>query len=189
MVYEVELNDHFLQPKTMVNEGKTSSPNSDGKVSDEKTCLGPDWIGTEQMNGMLNTLADNVAPISQRRSITSVYEEMKALQLKQAIEKSQLNVNDNNNTNSNNNSIINIEEEKLEDDTEEEEPIEPFPWFAMTGLCVGMLAHSVVFTNPLPYVAFMVVDFGMAESVDSAGYYAGWITGTFMIGKRKYSEH
>jgi MFS family permease len=46
-----------------------------------------------------------------------------------------------------------------------------------------MLAHSVVFTNPLPYVAFMVVDFGMSPTVDSAGYYAGWITGTFMIGR------
>lgn len=59
----------------------------------------------------------------------------------------------------------------------------PFPWLAMSSLCIGMLAHSVVFTNPLPYVAFMVVDFGMSPTVDSAGYYAGWITGTFMIGR------
>ena len=58
-----------------------------------------------------------------------------------------------------------------------------FPWLAMSALCLGMLAHSVVFTNPLPFVAFMVVDFKMASNVDSAGYYAGWITGTFMIGK------
>lgn len=58
-----------------------------------------------------------------------------------------------------------------------------FPWLAMIALCTGMLAHSVVFTNPLPYVAFMVVDFGMADTVDNAGYYAGWITGTFMIGE------
>ena len=57
-----------------------------------------------------------------------------------------------------------------------------FPWPAMLSLCAGMLAHSVVFTNPLPFVAFMVVDFKMADNVDSAGYYAGWITGTFMIG-------
>ena len=41
-----------------------------------------------------------------------------------------------------------------------------------------------MFTNPLPFVAFMVVDFGMAGNVDDAGYYAGWITGMFMAGKR-----
>ena len=69
-----------------------------------------------------------------------------------------------------------------EDEDETNGIIPPFPWLPMTALCVGMLAHSVVFTNPLPFVAFMVVDFGMAENVDSAGYYAGWITGTFMIG-------
>ena len=72
-----------------------------------------------------------------------------------------------------------------------DKPVEPpttakveavFPWPAMLSLCAGMLAHSVVFTNPLPFVAFMVVDFKMADNVDSAGYYAGWITGTFMIG-------
>ena len=71
-----------------------------------------------------------------------------------------------------------------EDEDETNGIIPPFPWLPMTALCVGMLAHSVVFTNPLPFVAFMVVDFGMAENVDSAGYYAGWITGTFMIGDR-----
>lgn len=63
----------------------------------------------------------------------------------------------------------------------EEEP--PFPWMAMSALCVGMLGHSVAFTSPLPYVAFMVVDFGMVDNLDEAGYYAGWITGAFMIGR------
>lgn len=63
----------------------------------------------------------------------------------------------------------------------DEEP--PFPWMAMSSICVGMLAHSVVFTSPLPYVAFMVVDFGMVDNLDEAGYSAGWITGAFMIGR------
>ena len=72
----------------------------------------------------------------------------------------------------------------VEDEDETNRITPPFPWLPMTALCMGMLAHSVVFTNPLPFVAFMVVDFGMAENVDSAGYYAGWITGTFMIGDR-----
>jgi hypothetical protein len=65
-----------------------------------------------------------------------------------------------------------------------------FPWVSMSFICLGMLAHSVVFTSPLPYVvifyflqsykkiiqdskAFMVVDFGLSENTDSAGYYAG----------------
>ena len=70
-----------------------------------------------------------------------------------------------------------------ENSISQEKKLPPFPWLPMTALCVGMLAHSVVFTNPLPYVAFMVVDFKMADNVDSAGYFAGWITGTFMIGR------
>lgn len=61
--------------------------------------------------------------------------------------------------------------------------ITPFPWVPMTFICLGMLAHSVVFTSPLPYVAFMVVDFGEAKNLDEAGYYAGWITGMFMVGR------
>jgi hypothetical protein len=75
-----------------------------------------------------------------------------------------------------------------EDSVSQEKELPPFPWLPMAALCTGMLAHSVVFTNPLPYVAFMVVDFKMADNVDSAGYYAGWITGTFMIGKNSLME-
>lgn len=59
----------------------------------------------------------------------------------------------------------------------------PFPWKTMSALCVGMLAHSVVFTSPMPFVAFMVVDFKMSQSLDNSGYWAGWITGAFMIGR------
>lgn len=62
-----------------------------------------------------------------------------------------------------------------------EEP--PFPWMGMSFLCLGMLAHSIVFTSPLPYVAFMVVDFKMTDNLDEAGYTAGWITGMFMMGR------
>ena len=59
----------------------------------------------------------------------------------------------------------------------------PFDYTSMMALCVGMLAHSVVFTAPLPFVAFMVQDFGMAPDLDTAGYSAGWITGSFMLGR------
>jgi MFS family permease len=65
----------------------------------------------------------------------------------------------------------------------ENELEEEFPWISMTALCIGMLAHSIVFTSPMPYVAFMVVDFKVTGSLDSAGYWAGWITGMFMIGR------
>lgn len=52
------------------------------------------------------------------------------------------------------------------DTSEMQLPVEAvFPWFGMTFLCLGMLAHSVVFTSPLPYVAFMVVDFKMTDSI------------------------
>ncbi len=53
----------------------------------------------------------------------------------------------------------------------------PFPYLSMAALCLGMLAHSCVFTSPLPYVAFMVVDFALTADLDSAGYFAGYITG------------
>lgn len=45
-----------------------------------------------------------------------------------------------------------------------------FPWLGMTFLCLGMLAHSVVFTSPLPYVAFMVVDFKMTDSLGNGAH-------------------
>ena len=69
---------------------------------------------------------------------------------------------------------------KLVEDGEVEPP---FPWVAMGFVSLGMLAHSIVFTSPLPYVAFMVVDFHMSDNLDTAGYTAGWITGMFMVGR------
>ena len=73
-----------------------------------------------------------------------------------------------------------VEEEK---EVEEESNNKQIDWTRMLALCIGMLAHSVVFTAPLPFVAFMVVDFGMADNLDDAGYSAGWITGSFMLGR------
>ena len=55
----------------------------------------------------------------------------------------------------------------------------PFPLLAMSFISLGTLANSIVFTAPLPYVAFMMVDFHMADKVDKAGL----ITGMFMIGR------
>ena len=72
-----------------------------------------------------------------------------------------------------------VDNEVVENDKTQQQ----FDWPSMLALCIGMLAHSVVFTAPLPFVAFMVVDFGMAENLDDAGYSAGWITGSFMLGR------
>lgn len=63
------------------------------------------------------------------------------------------------------------------------EPNAEFPWGAMVSLSIGMLAHSVVFTCPMPFVAYMIVDFQLSDSIDTAGYYAGYITGSFMVGR------
>jgi len=62
-------------------------------------------------------------------------------------------------------------------------PAPTFPYISMAALCIGMLAHSVVFTAPMPFVAFMVVDFGVSPDIDRAGYSSGWIVGMFMIGR------
>jgi MFS family permease len=59
----------------------------------------------------------------------------------------------------------------------------PFPYLPVSFSCLGMLAHSVAFTSPLPFVAFMIVDFHMTDNLDEAGYTAGWITGMFMVGR------
>lgn len=80
-------------------------------------------------------------------------------------------------------SLVEERDTEKNDEGEEENEVKPFDWPSMCALCIGMLAHSVVFTAPLPFVAFMVVDFGMADNLDDAGYAAGWITGCFMIGR------
>lgn len=59
----------------------------------------------------------------------------------------------------------------------------PFPTSPIIFLCIALLAHCLIFTAPLPYVAFMIVDFGLAKTVDEAGYTAGWISSMFMIGR------
>lgn len=63
----------------------------------------------------------------------------------------------------------------------QDEPL--FPYSTTIAICIGMLANSMVFTAPLPFVAFMIVDFRMSENLDDAGYTAGWITGMFMVGR------
>ena len=56
-----------------------------------------------------------------------------------------------------------------------------FPWFSVLSLCMGMVAHSIVFTAVLPFVAFMVVDFHMADNVNEAGYFAGFSSSKYSL--------
>lgn len=46
-----------------------------------------------------------------------------------------------------------------------------------------MFANSYALTNPMPYAGFMVVRFGVADSKEDAGYYAGWVMTAFMLGR------
>jgi MFS family permease len=56
-------------------------------------------------------------------------------------------------------------------------------YLPMIALSFGMISHSICFTTPLPYVAYMILDFKMSKDLDSSGYAAGWIMGIFMLGR------
>ena len=58
-----------------------------------------------------------------------------------------------------------------------------FPWRVMSILCLAQLANSIAFTSLYPFVAFMVVDLGLVNSVNQAGAYAGYICGALMMGR------
>jgi MFS family permease len=58
-----------------------------------------------------------------------------------------------------------------------------FPFMAVSVVLTGLLANNLIFTVPLPYIPFMMVDFNMARTTDEAGYSSGWIMTMFMIGR------
>ena len=58
-----------------------------------------------------------------------------------------------------------------------------FPWRPMIILCLAVLPYSVGITSLFPFVAFMVVDLGLVDSINQAGTYAGYIAGAFMAGR------
>ena len=58
-----------------------------------------------------------------------------------------------------------------------------FPWRVMSIILTAVLAHSISITSLFPFVAFMVVDLGLVNSVNQAGAYAGYICGALMMGR------
>ena len=58
-----------------------------------------------------------------------------------------------------------------------------FPWRVMLIVHVALLTHAIASTSLYPFVAFMVVDLGLVESINEAGAYAGFIAGVFMLGR------
>lgn len=58
-----------------------------------------------------------------------------------------------------------------------------FPWRVMGVLYLALLVHAIAYTSVFPFVAFMVVDLGLVDSINEAGTYAGFIAGAMMTGR------
>ena len=58
-----------------------------------------------------------------------------------------------------------------------------FPWRVMSIVSLVALGHSISITSLYPFVAFMVVDLGLVDSINEAGAYAGYIAGVLMTGR------
>ena len=58
-----------------------------------------------------------------------------------------------------------------------------FPWRVMSIISLAALSHSISITSLYPFIAFMVVDLGLVDSINEAGAYAGYIAGVYMTGR------
>ena len=58
-----------------------------------------------------------------------------------------------------------------------------FPLMAIMGCSMACAAHGYAVTGCMPYSGYMIVWMGMAEDVDSAGYFAGFLVAGFMFGR------
>ena len=67
--------------------------------------------------------------------------------------------------------------------SDEQIPETAFPWRVMGVLYLALLVHAIAYTSVFPFVAFMVVDLGLVESINEAGTYAGFIAGAMMTGR------
>ena len=50
-------------------------------------------------------------------------------------------------------------------------------------LCVAMFANSYALMNPIPYAPFMVLDFGVVDTKEDTGFWAGLIMSSFQLGR------
>ncbi|CAM9775793.1 unnamed protein product [Scytosiphon promiscuus] len=59
----------------------------------------------------------------------------------------------------------------------------PFPWLPMLAIAIGLVSHSYALTSLFPYVGYMVQHLGVTHDKDEAGYYAGYVSSAFMVGR------
>ena len=59
----------------------------------------------------------------------------------------------------------------------------PFPVLAVAAAASSVFAHAYSMTSVFPYLGPLVVHYGLAEHVDAAGFYAGFVGGSFMVGR------
>jgi MFS family permease len=60
---------------------------------------------------------------------------------------------------------------------------EKFPYFELGILFFASFTSAIPLVGLFPYVAFMVVDIGAANSIDEAGYVSGYLASSFMFGR------
>ena len=59
----------------------------------------------------------------------------------------------------------------------------PLPRAQMVAVCLSLFCDAYSVTSLFPYVAFMVLDFGLVSSISAAGYYAGFLSGARGLAK------
>lgn len=60
---------------------------------------------------------------------------------------------------------------------------ETFPWKEIGALFAAQVACAIAVTSLFPYVGYMVVHLHMSSSIETAGYYAGFIAAAMMLGR------
>jgi len=58
-----------------------------------------------------------------------------------------------------------------------------YPVKALFALGVSFFAHCYSLSSLFPYVGFMVHDMGIVENTNESGWYAGYISSSFMVGR------
>ena len=57
------------------------------------------------------------------------------------------------------------------------------PSMSLIMLCAAMFANSYALMNPIPYAPFMVLEYGVVDTKEETGFYAGLIMSSFMLGR------
>lgn len=60
---------------------------------------------------------------------------------------------------------------------------EAFPWKELAALFLPQFASAVAITSLFPYIGYMIVYLKMSRSIETAGYFAGFIASAVMLGR------